>query len=511
MAGELSTRLDFSIDPITVVARGAAVFAGTQRLDAEPGAVAPATYTIQLEYEPVGSEIDPPVCGRIFSPAGMSASGLSVEIVETRSQWRSGSIRISSSGTFMTEVHAEKGRKCEFQIILTDARGTRLACSPDQFAYTVGMVITSPPLTHNLGVAMANNKPIWFFRKGDALPARTTKVLYTAVPLRKGRPQGADNIIKIPVIEGTNDHKADRDGLIGCLEILPTDPRVKRDVPLGSEVEVTIEIDTSRTTKTKAFVPILDEEFESVFRPEVIARSPDILRRELESEVSRLEVLREKTAEVADHKAEAAIDRLDEEQVVDTVQRQVAAAQGDPDARGEADRKLLDLKTAIDTVESALEWPGLVREAHRQLEATREVVEANGEPEERERLEELAADVDRAISDERIEFLRTRTEDLRALGNHVVVRQPSFWVGFLEYLQQQRGQMREQAAAERLFVQAQRAMNNNDLEALKAAVRQLYSLLPPDEQEAAEARGGFGGTIIATVKRGRCHPAASRV
>jgi molecular chaperone DnaK len=230
--------------------------------------------------------------------------------------------------------------------------------------------------------------------------------------------------------------------------------------------------------------------FESVFRPEVIAESPDFLHRELEREVSRLELLREKTAEVGDHKVEAALDRLDEEQVVDTVRR-------DPDARGEADRKLRDLKAAIDTVESALEWPELLREAHQQFEATREVVEANGEAAENERLKELAADIERAISDERIEFLRTRTEDLRDLGNRVVLRQPSSWIGFLEYLQQQRSQMREQSAAERLFAQAQRAINNNDFEALKAAVRQLIFLLPPDEREAAEARGGFGGTIIA--------------
>lgn len=57
--------------------------------------------------------------------------------------------------------------------------------------------------------------------------------------------------------------------------------------------------------------------------------------------------------------------------------------------------------------------------------------------------------------------------------------------------------MRDQAAAERLFGQAQRAINANDFEALKAAVRQLIGLLPADEREAAEARGGFGGTIVA--------------
>jgi len=267
-------------------------------------------------------------------------------------------------------------------------------------------------------------------------------------------------------------------------------------VPLGSEVEVTIEIDVSRTAKTKAFIPILDEEFEGVFKSGVITKSPDALRQELAGEVRRLEALKEKAEEVGDQKAKVALDRLEGEQVVNTVQRQVAAAQGDPDARGEADRKLLDLKAAVDTVESALEWPGLVQEAHRQLDSTREVVEAHGQPEEKQRLQGLADDIERAIDEERVELLRTRVDDVRDLGARIVVRQPGFWVGYLDYLQQRRSHMRDQAASDRLFTQAQRAINSNDIEALKAAVRQLIALLPPDEQEAAEARGGFGGTII---------------
>ncbi len=497
VAGELETRLDFSVDPITVVARGAAVFAGAQRLDAQQGPVAAGTYKIQLEYEPVGSELDPMVGGRITPPPGTGTAGLTVEIVEQRSQWRSGAIRVSSTGTFMTEVHAEKGRKCEFQIMLTDARGTKLACSPDRFAYTVGMVITSPPLTHNMGIDTHGNKPVWLFMKGDPLPARTMKVCHNAYALRKNIPAGPDNMICIPVIEGTSGAKSDRNALIGSLIILPTDPRVRRDVPFGSEIEITIDVDTSRTTKAKAFIPILDEEFQEVFENRVVTRSPTELKVELESELERLAELRRKAEKHADPRADAALHQIELEHTVDTVQRRVAAAQADPEALGEADRKLRALKILNDDVEAALQWPGLVQEAHRQLESTREVVEGHGEPDEKERLSVLAADVERAISEERIELLRTRTEDLRDLGARVIVRQPSFWVGYLEYLQERRGHMRDQAAAEKLFAQAQRAINSNDFEALKAAVRQLIALLPPDEREAAEARGGFGGTIIA--------------
>jgi molecular chaperone DnaK len=498
VAGELETKLDFSVDPITVVARGAAVFAGAQRLDAEQGPMAAGTYKIQLECDPVGSETDPMVGGRITPPPGASITGLVVEIIEQRSQWHSGAVRVPSNGTFMTEVHAEKGRKCEFQIVLTDARGTRLACSPDRFAYTVGMVITSPPLTHNLGIAMSNNKPKWFFRKGDALPARSTEVLYAAVPLRKSQPDGDENIIRIPIIEGTNDQRADRNHQIGKLEITVSDGRVRRDVPVGSEVEVSIALDESRTKTVKVFIPILDEVFDDVIWLGYENRSPDELQTELHAEVRRLNELRRRAQSLNDHKAIVAMATVENEQIVDQVTRKVAAAQGDAEACGEADKKLLDLRAAVDSVEDALEWPALVRAAQEQLESTREVIEAHGEPEEKERLAGLGANIRKAIAEERIELLRTMTEDVRDLYWRVTVRQPEFWVGYFQYLEEQKAHMSDQVAAERLLAQGRRAMQMEpfDFEALKAAVRQLIALLPPGEREAAEARGRFVSTII---------------
>jgi len=191
-----------------------------------------------------------------------------------------------------------------------------------------------------------------------------------------------------------------------------------------------------------------------------------------------------------------ALDRIEREQIVPTVERQVAAAQGDPEALMEADRRLLDLKAAADSIEDALKWPTLVQEAREQVRATREVVEAHGQESEKDRLNRLTADVEKAIEAERLELLQARLEDLRELGAGVVVRQPDFWVGYLQDLEERRSHMRDQAAAERLFMQAQRAITGNDFEALKAAVRQLIGLLPADEREAAEARGRFGGTIV---------------
>ena len=85
---------------------------------------------------------------------------------------------------------------------------------------------------------MANNRMDVFIPKGTSLPARKRVVHRSALMLRKG--QAGDRIL-IPVVEGENVQRADRNRLIGSLEI--SGEKIQRDVLVGSEIEITIEID----------------------------------------------------------------------------------------------------------------------------------------------------------------------------------------------------------------------------------------------------------------------------
>ena len=52
---------------------------------------------------------------------------------------------------------------------------------------------------------------------------------------------------------------------VGTLRILGSDERVTSDVPVGSEIEVQLKVDESRTITAVAYIPLLDEQFEIVF------------------------------------------------------------------------------------------------------------------------------------------------------------------------------------------------------------------------------------------------------
>jgi len=58
---ELAAVLEQGIDPITVVAQGAAVFAGSQRRRSRSDRPSSDVFCIELDYQPVGNDTAPPV------------------------------------------------------------------------------------------------------------------------------------------------------------------------------------------------------------------------------------------------------------------------------------------------------------------------------------------------------------------------------------------------------------------------------------------------------------------
>ena len=78
----LGILVDHSVDPLTVVARGAAVFAGIQKIDAKllPRAQ-PGEFQIDLKYKAMGHEIDPLIGGKVQGSPERSVEGFTIELV----------------------------------------------------------------------------------------------------------------------------------------------------------------------------------------------------------------------------------------------------------------------------------------------------------------------------------------------------------------------------------------------------------------------------------------------
>ncbi|HEY0323491.1 MAG TPA: Hsp70 family protein [Pyrinomonadaceae bacterium] len=489
----LGIPLEITLDPMTVVARGAAIFAGTQRIDNQEASVplVAGQYAIELEYQPTGPDPEPLVGGQVMPQNGESLSGYSIEFVnaEARPPWRSGKVSLTPDGYFDATLWAEKGRKNNFQIELLDKTGRKLESRPDNFSYTIAVGLGETLLIQSIGVAKANNEVQWYFEKGATLPLRKRFEFKTVDDLHKGL-QGES--IKIPVVEGEH-KKADRNPLIGYLEILSAD--IKRDVPAGTTVEITIELDKSRLVKAHAYIDILDQEFEKVI--EMKKPTPDavVLQQEVEEEKQRLERIKDKVASTADSKVLNVLETIENEKMLEEVESTLDAAQVDRDAADKCQNRLLSLKAAVDKLEEAMEIPSLVAEANQITDWTRQIVEQYGQQADQRKFEILERELNNMIQSNSTNptELSRKIDQMDALRMKLLTARPDWWVGFLAELEEHRASMTNPALAEQLFSQGMRSVSNNDVEGLKSACRQLLQLLPTQEQKQL---GRYGAGVI---------------
>ena len=103
--------------------------------------------------------------------------------------------------------------------------------------------------------------------------------------------------------------------------------------------------------------------------------------------------------------------------------------------------------------------------------------------------------MENAIDSSDVELLEQLINAMHALTFAILDRQIWFWITRFQNLEENKSSMSDQNLAEQLFDQGRRAVTNEDLESLKAVVRQLTGLLSPEEQKREEARA-YGSTII---------------
>lgn len=199
----LGIPLESSVDPLTVVAQGAALFAGSQKLSAPLPRAKTGEFVLDLEYKAIGGETEPLVGGQVKAPGPHDFTGFCVRFInaDARPPWKSGNFPLQPNGSFMAALWAEKGGQNTFQVELIDPAGKSCRISPNSLNYTVGLVITDPPLPHNIGIAMADNKVDVLFKKGIPLPAKAKSVHKTVLAIHRGT---SGEEIRIPFVEGNH-------------------------------------------------------------------------------------------------------------------------------------------------------------------------------------------------------------------------------------------------------------------------------------------------------------------
>lgn len=498
----LGLPLEFSIDPITVVAQGAAIFAGSQRTDLSEQITqvlrstpeGQLAFFVKLEYDPIGLDEEPLVGGKIVaSTEGYDFTNFFIEFENKTSKpvWRSGKIKVSPKGVFTATLFAQPDITNIYRIYLYDANGSLVESQPEQFEYRVGNKPGDQPLIHSIGIGLANNEVAWFLEKGSRLPARQKKTLRSNSTVMAGDERQS---IRIPVIEGDN-LRADRNRLIGTL-VIPA-LGFRRNVPIGTEIEVFVEIDASRIVKASAYIPLLDQDFESVLDLRKPRISLESLRLEFNQQMERFESIRQKGFDLDDERSLSIIQsRIVDENMVENLRDALTAAVTDPDALDKAQYRLIDFKIALDEAEISQVLPLIIQEAQELIEQTAMYVDDHGDIETKKQFNYLAAELNNAIRSEKADLIRWRMNELNKFQFMLIRELPDFWVWMFEQLENDKDKMLNQNEAEKFFQRGKNAITKGDIEQLKNAVVNLVGLLPDELRGIRKDILGGGSSVI---------------
>lgn len=492
----LGIPLEFGFDPMTVVAKGAAIYAATfenPRRGVDPPPV--KDFSIEFfNYKQFGSDPEPLVVGRLIAPAGakLDFSGYSIEFIGSGSAmpWMSGKLPVGADGRFSTNLYAQE-KNNTFRIELTDPHGAKIDVEPISYALRPIDDIKAP-LTHSIGVALADNKVDWFFRKGAELPQSSRRhELSSAVFFSKAKEGVA---LKIPIVVGESE-RADRNELIGHIEA--TADRLKRDLQVGDDVEVMLSIDESRVLSVRVLTAALQEEINATLVLAPKRPDSDELSRQVQQSLHRLERVKEQAVETGDPKSLTLLNELDKDGIIEEVRKKLSDTVIDATSVNELEKRLRELNVRIDEVEKAVETPWEVLHAQNAVAATQVLVERIGTDVHKQTFlilqrEVLSATRARVVD---VNELRRRIDFLYQFQHQIWIDVDplGYWTWrFEEIVKTPMSNLTNPDLASELIAQARRAVNSNELKHLETAVRQLSQLFPDGQQPM----GGWEGTLV---------------
>lgn len=485
----LGVALAHEIDPMTVVAQGAAIFAGTQPMKRKSSSkAAPDVLQVELTYKPVDCETEPMVGGKLNGTEGFE--GLEIEFTNEESGWKSGRLPISGNGSFMTELVAERWRRNTFRITVTDASGKVLATDPDHLHYTVGAVASEQPLIHSIGLALADNRVAPFFEKGAPLPASKTfrEPFRTTVEVRAG---SQDELLRIPIIEGERSDAADRNACVGELAIDGSE--IRRNLPAGSEVEVTLKIDESRKISLTAFVPALDEEFSTAISLTAPKADPERMARSIRNELRRHKEVADKAEATESRDVSERLEVIRTRGLVRELEERQDELAGDPAAAGQAQARMLELQSELDELEELLKWPELVANVEDASVRLERLAADHGTPAQKRKAEDLGDQIEAIIHRRDVRRLTKKLDEIEELIHEILFSMPEFWVHQFRVVGQEIEALGHPGDSRQLLQEGKACIRQGDVDGLKQTVVELIALLPREVAEVIQR--GFGSTV----------------
>lgn len=344
---------------MTSVAIGAALYASTQNIGVAP--TAPPTGTIALELKYESATVDPDTLINIKIDSDLTTGNIPEKVYATLERgdksYSSNRTLISDKKATLIEVLLESNCSNYFTIVLTDDKGDRLPCQPDNLTIT-DMHVPLAPLPYHIGVQVWDNKKeITVFKRLKGL--EKNQIVKGAVGVspaglktpKQLTPGKITDILRIPIFQG-------EDGIEGknsfqayyVTDVIITGETLPKVVPANSDIEITLTFDQNGAKPVcSVFFPVI-EHTEEV--PVEINLQPkvenDWLSKEIQSDIKRAKSLANEINSSELNKCISDLEQLKADLINEA---------GSEDGKMRILNSLKAIRSIIDNYETNLEWP----------------------------------------------------------------------------------------------------------------------------------------------------------
>ena len=480
---QITPNVDTSIDPMTAVATGAALYASTLDAEIDDDEIEVGTVKLDVSYESTSVETSEWVSVSLADGAPMHK--VWVELVRADKAWSSGKTEVDHTGNVI-EANLLEDKPNSFSIMAYDAKGNHLTCFPSEITIIQGTKVGAAPLPYNIGIGVWDrNKERAVFKmvkgleKNKPLPA--VGVINGLKTTGQLRPGVESDTLALPVYQV--DDFAEAEGKTAALyefvaSITITGDDVDSLIVEGSTVDVTLKVDSSEQMRLEVHFLATDITVDKVL---------DTSKKQSASDEEISKWLDE---------AQASIDRLESEGIATAeIEGRLEAVKKEYANSSEKKAVLQHLKEVlrdIETLDSSTEWQRLERELREEFDRLEKAQQDLGNDKTAQLVSQLRAQTDKVIREKDIRMGREVLDQVRSLFVHLTMVYQC--MGLIQECHRRFDSIRwkDTSRARQLVNKGLEEINGQPtVEKLHPIACGLIELMPSDEAE--KAGGLLGG------------------
>lgn len=471
---QVTPNVDTSIDPMTAVATGAALYASTMDAEVSDKEIKVGTVKLDISYESTTVEMAEyvPVC----LAEGSILNRVFVEFVRGDKAWASGKVEINSKGD-VVELNLLEGKANSFNISCYDDKGNILPCFPNEITIIQGSVVGAAPLPYNIAIARWDrNKKRSVIRMAKGLeknkPLPATGVINDLKTTRQLRPGLSSDVLTVPIHQVDDFEEAE--GKSASLyehvaDVVITGEDVDTLMPADSLVDVTLKVDSSEQMRLEVRFLATGFTVEKVLdtsKKHTMENTNEQISKGFAEAENATKTLSESGIDVNELQEELAAIRTDNENTTE---------------KKEVLNHLRELLRKIEKLDAGTEWERVEKELREEFDKLEKAQEDLGNERSAQLVDQLRTQTDNAIRSKNVQVGREVLEQVTRLFFELTILFQC--MGFIRYCNERFASLlwKDSSRARQLVNRGMEQINNNPTtEGLRPIAAELLELLPKD-------------------------------